>query len=149
MRHEETEVTAVEQAEATTPKKARKARKDKGMKSKSRAKAKAKRAKGNEERLINADLDRYTVDKEVKTASGRASIDIGDTVAERLRGKELADVYAIVAKALDVEEKELVKQFSHLNPGMIRMNLGNRYRAALRAKEQGDKPKVKRAKKAK
>jgi hypothetical protein len=100
---------------------------------KKRAKATAKTVT---EPLVQPDLARYQISKEDKTAGGRASVDIGDKVADRLRGKSIEDVAAIVGKAIDVEPKDLLKQYGHLNPGMIRMNLGNRLRSAVRAKEK-------------
>ncbi len=69
-----------------------------------------------------------------KTASGNVSYHCGDELAEKLNGKDLDDVYSFAASKLKVEEKELRKKYEHLNPGMQRMSLGNRLRAALKPK---------------
>jgi hypothetical protein len=74
------------------------------------------------------DLTRYET---VKSAGGNTSLDCGDAVAKQLRGKELDEVYKIVAKATNEPEKDLRKRYEHLNPGQQRMNLGNRFRGAL------------------
>lgn len=74
------------------------------------------------------DLTHYVT---VKSAGGNTSLDCGDDVAKQLRGKELDDVYKIVAKVTNEPEKDLRKRYEHLNPGQQRMNLGNRYRGAL------------------
>ncbi len=91
---------------------------------------KAKAITGN--RLINADLSTYTV-TDIKTKSGRKSIDTGDKVAAMLRGKELDDVYKIASEKTGLTQKELREKYANLNPGMQRMNLGNRIRGALNA----------------
>jgi len=56
--------------------------------------------------------------------------DIGDQVAEALRGKTLDDAYKIAAKWLGARIDELKSKYGHLNPGQQRMNLGNRMRRA-------------------
>lgn len=66
-----------------------------------------------------------------KDAKGKLHVDNGDDVAAKLRGKDLDTVYALTAKACEVGEKELRAKYGHLNPGMQRMNLGNKLRAAL------------------
>jgi len=71
---------------------------------------------------------------DTRTASGRRTIDTNDSVAEKLRGMELKAVYDEAAKHCDVSRAALVKQYEHLNPGMQRMNLGNRIRGALSRK---------------
>lgn len=76
------------------------------------------------------DLSAYTT---VRSAAGNSSLDNGDDVATKLRGKEIGEVYSIVAKATDVPVKQLKANYGHLNIGMQRMNLGNKYRGALRA----------------
>lgn len=76
----------------------------------------------------------YHKDTEKKTAGGNTSIDNDDEVAKKFRGKDLDAVYAMTAKALGVTEKELRARYTKLNVGMQRMNLGNRFRAALNAK---------------
>lgn len=90
----------------------------------------AKRIKriGNADHVV--DLSKYVP---VTSANGNSSLDNGDDVATKLRGKELGEVYTIVAKATDVSVKQLKANYGHLNVGMQRMNLGNKYRGALRA----------------
>lgn len=73
------------------------------------------------------DLTRYET---VIAASGNTSLDCGDPLAAALRGKSLDDVYKAAAKELREPEADLRKRYAHLNPGMQRMNLGNRMRAA-------------------
>lgn len=65
-------------------------------------------------------------------ASGRTSCDNDDSVAHILRGRELNEVYTIVAEQMGVPEKELKARYGHLNSGQQRMNLGNRLRGFVR-----------------
>lgn len=62
--------------------------------------------------------------------SGNATMDNGDALAKKLRGAALEDVYAEAAKVLGESVSALQARYKHLNPGMQRMNLGNRMRAA-------------------
>lgn len=73
------------------------------------------------------DLSHYA---RVKAASGNASLDNGDAVAKSLRECTLDDVYAKASKVLNESAKALRERYKHLNPGMQRMNLGNRIRGA-------------------
>jgi hypothetical protein len=75
---------------------------------------------------------RYTHDKEHKTAGGNVSVNNGDAIAASLIGKDLDAVYAAAAKTLKEDEKDLRAKYKHLNPGMQRMNLGNRMRASAK-----------------
>ena len=77
---------------------------------------------------------RYTRHADVKTASGAASIDNGDEVAEMLRGMDLDATYAKASKVLELPEADLRAKYAHLNLGMQRMNLGNRIRGVLNGK---------------
>lgn len=52
-----------------------------------------------------------------------------DELALALQGLTLDEVYAIAAPALGSSEEELRTKYGHLNPGMQRMNLGNRMRS--------------------
>jgi hypothetical protein len=72
----------------------------------------------------------YVRDTERKTAGGNPSVDSGDKIAIRLRGKTLDEVYKEAAEALGETQKELKAKYAHLNIGMQRMSLGNRIRAA-------------------
>lgn len=96
-------------------------------------KAKAKAITGN--RLVPADLTKYHVDKDKKTANGHPSVDCNDKVASILRGKDLKSVYELVANKVEDETvASLKKKYGHLNVGMQRMNLGNKLRGVLNAK---------------
>lgn len=72
-------------------------------------------------------------------AAGRAVLDNGDDIAALLRGCDsLAEVWAIAEIELGSAEIEvLAAKYKGLNPGMQRMNLGNKIRGkrakALRA----------------
>lgn len=98
---------------------------------------------------LKPDLAHY-VTHTVKTACGRKSLDIADEAADILRGQDITDCYFIVAKhivrqgertfgpngdeetrLINETEAELKTKYSHLNPGMVRMNLGNRLRKAM------------------
>lgn len=74
-------------------------------------------------------IDGYT---KVKSVNGNASLDNNDRVAVSLRGGTLENVYETAADALETTVEELKASYSHLNPGMARMVLGNRIRAALK-----------------
>jgi hypothetical protein len=65
--------------------------------------------------------------------SGVISLDCGDKVAADLRGEALEDVYERAAKTLGETVRALKLKYGKLNPGMQRMNLGNRIRKVLRA----------------
>lgn len=71
------------------------------------------------------DLSKY---EKSKAPGGGTSYNNGDQVASTLAGKDLDAVYKLVASKIKVEESELRKKYKHLNPGMQRMNLGNRLR---------------------
>lgn len=79
--------------------------------------------------ICTYDPSRY-VRHDVKTESGRKAFDIGDKVADHLRGKTLEEIYVIAAKALGESVKDLASRYGHLNPGQQRMCLGNRMRNA-------------------
>jgi len=74
------------------------------------------------------------------TASGRSPYDIGDATAEIFRNQTLEQQYETVAEALAKEDKKttkaeqlaaLIRKYEGKNPGMQRMNLGNKYRGFL------------------
>jgi len=73
---------------------------------------------------------RKVAGKVLKSAHGHATMDNGDDVAKQLRGAELDDVYKAASKLLGETQTALRERYKHLNPGMQRMNLGNRMRAA-------------------
>jgi sRNA-binding protein len=74
------------------------------------------------------DLSRY---QSAKSASGNASLDCGDSLAVKLRGLSLDDVYKLASKELREPQTALRAKYAHLNVGMQRMNLGNRIRGAM------------------
>lgn len=95
---------------------------------------------------IHPDWSRYVRHTGITTQSGKTVVDIDDYVAGILRGLNLDDTYDTVARyiqkinetavdskgmeTLDTIEK-LRAKYGHLNPGMQRMNLGNKLRGAL------------------
>ena len=83
-------------------------------------------------KLVPADLSKYVV-HEATTESGRKKIDIDDETAEKLRGLDLEGTYKYAAKVLDTTVNQLKEKYISLNPGMQRMNLGNRIRKVTRA----------------
>lgn len=70
--------------------------------------------------------------KQYRQPNGVLSVDNGDDVAAKLRGMDLARVYAYAAGLLNESIEGLKARYEHLNPGMQRMNLGNRVRAFLK-----------------
>lgn len=110
---------------------------------KSKKKASAKTGAKGVHKLGDAvfNLDKY---EKVKTAAGSVSYHNGDEVAKKLAGKDLNEVYDIVAAKLGVSDRSLKDKYRHLNAGQQRMNLGNRMRKALKPKTE----KVKKVKKA-
>lgn len=79
--------------------------------------------------VIHADLNLY-VTTDIRTASGRKTLDCGDATAANLRGKSLSELYTLAANHRGVDEMSLMAKYMHLNPGMQRMNLGNLLRKA-------------------
>lgn len=71
--------------------------------------------------------------REYRRGDGKVSIDNGDRVATTLREVTLEQVYKICARELGESVEALKTRYSHLNPGMQRMNLGNKLRAFYRA----------------
>ena len=68
-----------------------------------------------------------------KRTDGKTSLDNGDGVASTLRNFALEAVYKVTAKEIGESVEALKAKYGHLNPGMQRMNLGNRLRAHYRA----------------
>lgn len=96
-----------------------------------KAAAKAEDDDGEDNRLVPADLSRYTLHDEL-TASGRKRIDVDDDTATKLRTMDLPATYKYAASVLDESVKALQERYKDLNLGMQRMNLGNRIRKALK-----------------
>lgn len=70
---------------------------------------------------------------------GSKSADCGDAIATELRDYEPLEVAALADRVLKVAPGTHEGKYSHLNPGQIRMNSGNRIRAEWkRANEEGD-----------
>ncbi len=74
------------------------------------------------------------------TPTGRDTIDIDDDVAKQLRGMDFETAAKAVAKTATAlgepyTGKELIEKYQHLNPGMQRMNLGNKLRGAIKRAE--------------
>lgn len=132
---------------------AEKARKPKAKKADKKAKAAKKAAKkANADAVTGPDVLRQYAPNYVrggkngdaKTAAGNKTIDCGDKLADKLRGKTLDEVYSmavdVLNKALEEGEKphtvkSLKAKYEKLNVGMQRMNLGNRMRAILFPKQ--------------
>lgn len=91
-----------------------------------------------------ADISRWSLVPEIRTKSGRATLDNGDMVARLFRGLDTDAVLRATAARLEALTGEPVTadglrlKYGHLNPGQIRMNCGNRVRAAVKraAKEE-------------
>lgn len=96
-------------------------------------KAKVKKPGAGSLDALEAARKQYKKSK-VKTKSGAFSVDCGDTVANRLRGKSLDEIYSETSKHLGVPATELKRKYGHLNEGMQRMNLGNRLRGTKKGK---------------
>ena len=83
-----------------------------------------------EEEIIQMAKRAATKTKEKSTTK---KVEHKDKVAEELASMELEDVYGIFTKKLGIRGSKA--KYAHLNPGMQRMNLGNRLRRMC--KEQG------------
>lgn len=95
-------------------------------------KAKGGKAKSETKSVISAERASSYHVSDVKTASGRRkSVDNNDKIAKELRGADI-DTLAKVAKRHKVSDRFDAWQKKGLNPGMIRMNLGNVLRAQAR-----------------
>ena len=66
------------------------------------------------------------------TADGRKSLNNGDELAELLEGLDHWQVAAVAELVLDLGIGFLAEKYARLNNGQIRMNSGNRIRAALK-----------------
>ncbi len=58
--------------------------------------------------------------------------DVGDPVADLLRGLTMEEMFTVAAKYLGFYEEELVAKYAHLDNGRKRMTLGNRMRAKFK-----------------
>ena len=73
------------------------------------------------------------------SASGRASLNVGDLIAKLLEGQTPDRVVAIAERALGLKKGELWAKYEGLNPGQQRMNAGNRIRAAFKRGDLDEK----------
>ena len=84
-------------------------------------------------RAMGATLERYRASYTPATsASGRPSLHNGDDLATLLSGISPNDVARTAMAVLGEGVGDLVERYSRLNPGQIRMNSGNRIRAAIK-----------------
>lgn len=82
-----------------------------------------------------ATLKRYRDAGKYPASDGYSGISFnnGDPVAQALRMFEPKKVMAVAEKILPgIKRGELKKKYAKLNPGMQRMNAGNRIRAAIK-----------------
>lgn len=91
--------------------------------------AKANQKADEAKTKIAPDTDKYVTSR---AASGAKSLHTNDTVAIALDGLSIDQVKQ-VAGNMGVEE---VNKYDHLNPGQIRMNLGNRIRGTFNKAER-------------
>ena len=78
------------------------------------------------EPLVNVKREAY---QKTRAASGATSLHNGDNVAEALEGMTNDEIFQVAGKLFD---EDLGKRYSNLNPGMQRMNIGNRLRGFCR-----------------
>lgn len=90
--------------------------------------ASAKQEAENAGVIIRPNLENYV---KGRSGSGKRTMRTNDPIAEALDGFELDEVYAAAAKATGIKRTELEERYGHLNPGMQRMNLGNRIRGVV------------------
>ena len=84
-------------------------------------KAERPEGEGHSSGVVDRSRYEYMVTKDVKTASGRASVDNADPLAEMLRGKKSDEVIALV----EANGGEVNPKWESLNPGLARMAAGN------------------------
>lgn len=83
--------------------------------------------------VVRPDTSNYV---EARAASGAKTKVNGDTISTSLIGVTLEELYKVAAEALGTTQKELREKYEHLNPGMQRMNLGNRLRKVYNGMEK-------------
>lgn len=127
----------------------------KPQRAKRAARAKAVATDAPVRKINGAPVNRFAEYERVKRADGAVSFDNGDPVARELRELDLDHVYEMTARAMrEVPGKEgakiadkfgtsigeiadkLRRRYGKLNPGMQRMNLGNKLRGARSAVER-------------
>jgi colicin import membrane protein len=75
------------------------------------------------EPLVNVKREKYV---KTKAASGASSLSNGDEVATALAGLTIEEVYEVANKL--IADNDFSTRYKKLNPGMQRMNIGNRLR---------------------
>lgn len=87
---------------------------------------------GKVRRCVNTTYDPSHYVK-AKSKSGHATLHNGDPVAQKMATMTLDEIYEFAASYIPTMlPDELRAKYAHLNPGMQRMNLGNRVRAAIK-----------------
>lgn len=76
---------------------------------------------------LKVDREKYVG---TRSASGAKSLSNGDQVATLIQGMDVDDCHRIAKKFLGESTKE---KYGHLNVGMQRMNVGNRFRGKISA----------------
>lgn len=128
-----------EAQQSTNTKPARKPR-SKKEKTKTMATATARKPKSrkrnteNSMAILSEKRDQYKVDKGHKTAGGNPTVSCGDGVAKALVGLG-PDELAKIAKENDISDRWSGWMKAGLNPGQLRMNLGNVLRGIIRRGE--------------
>ena len=95
------------------------------------AEPKPERATTGVGNIIDRSKHQYAVDKEHKTAGGRASVDNADPLAAALRGKSAGDVIDLV----QANGGEVNPAWENRNQGLARMAAGNVLRKLARRSE--------------
>ena len=86
---------------------------------------------GGEAKEQTVGIDRGNYQK-ATSASGGASLNNGDLVANGIVGMEVDEIIQIATKmGVAKKDEDLSTKYSHLNVGMQRMNLGNRLRGRI------------------
>ena len=83
--------------------------------------------KKDNEPLVGVDRAKYT---KARAASGSSSLNNGDQVAKALEGLSLDEVQGVANKL--IADNDFATRYKKLNPGMQRMNIGNRLRGFCR-----------------
>jgi hypothetical protein len=120
--------TVAEMAKAAAEEPARGAQ---GLQDMAQAQVVTERKNGKIDPLYLQFYTSYAV--ELADGTTRRSIDKGDALAVKLRGMELISVYAEVSNITGQSITDLRARFTHLNPGMQRMSLGNMARKFMKA----------------
>lgn len=83
------------------------------------------------EPLVNVKRDKY---HKTRAASGSVSLNNGDEVATALEGLTLEEIFEVASKL--IPDNDFTTRYKKLNPGMQRMNVGNRLRGWVRKDEK-------------